>query len=198
MQILSAETSWWCHMNWQVKNHLQKDLMDHAYACCSVCNPCSIEKTEVSSTTIDLEICFILLHCIFLPSTFLLMQKFAERENRTVSACKWGNTWWSIWSLVKMWNIWQSTDYLFLWIQSFVGCIRMHPIKDYFDITVSIKSQNASAQCQLHCGVVLAMLFHSKMAPDSNLCWFRSVWSLHVLPLSAWLLPRFAGFLPKC
>jgi len=42
----------------------------------------------------------------------------------------------------------------------------------------------------------LALSPHSKRVPGSNPCWGLSVWSLHVLPVHAWVLFRNSGFLP--
>ena len=37
---------------------------------------------------------------------------------------------------------------------------------------------------------------HSKRVPGSTLGWGLSVWSLHVLPVYAWVLSGYSGFLP--
>ena len=47
----------------------------------------------------------------------------------------------------------------------------------------------------------LALLPHSKKVagsrPPWSWVWDLSVWSLHVLPVSAWVLSGFSGFLPQ-
>jgi len=37
---------------------------------------------------------------------------------------------------------------------------------------------------------------HSERVPGSTPTWGLSVWSLHVLPVYAWVLSRYSGFLP--
>ena len=37
---------------------------------------------------------------------------------------------------------------------------------------------------------------HSKRVPGSTLGWGLSLWSLHVLPVYAWVLSGYSGFLP--
>jgi len=42
----------------------------------------------------------------------------------------------------------------------------------------------------------LASLPHSKRVPGSTPSWGHFVWSLHVLPVYAWVLSWYSGFLP--
>ena len=42
----------------------------------------------------------------------------------------------------------------------------------------------------------LASSPHSERVPGSTPGWRLSVWSLHVLPVYAWVLSRYSGFLP--
>ena len=42
----------------------------------------------------------------------------------------------------------------------------------------------------------LALLPHNKRVPGSIPGWGLSVWSLHVLPVYAWVLSGYSGFLP--
>ena len=42
----------------------------------------------------------------------------------------------------------------------------------------------------------LALLPHNERVPGSTPGWGLSVWSLHVLPVYAWVLSGFSGFLP--
>jgi len=42
----------------------------------------------------------------------------------------------------------------------------------------------------------LAPSLHSKRVPGSTAGWGLSVWSLHVLPVYAWVLSGYSGFLP--
>merc|ERR1712035_185044 len=43
----------------------------------------------------------------------------------------------------------------------------------------------------------LALPPHSKKVAGSILTWGLSVWSLHVLPVPAWVLSGYSGFLPQ-
>ena len=43
---------------------------------------------------------------------------------------------------------------------------------------------------------LLALSPHSKRVPVLNPDWGPPVWSLHVLPLYAWVLSGYSGFLP--
>jgi len=42
----------------------------------------------------------------------------------------------------------------------------------------------------------LALSPHSERVPGSTPSWGLSVWSLHVLPVYAWVLSEYSGFLP--
>ena len=42
----------------------------------------------------------------------------------------------------------------------------------------------------------LALSPHSKRVPGSTPGWGLSVWSLHVLPVYAWVLSGYSGYLP--
>ena len=48
----------------------------------------------------------------------------------------------------------------------------------------------------LHGGVVVSTVTSQQRVPGSIPTWGLSVWSLHVLPVYAWVLSGYSGFLP--
>ena len=103
------------------------------------------------------------------------------------------------WWVIKLWPIGvQSQIILIMVIISCevvviglsISCHLSQPEHHFHQLTLMLQLQFSNSASGLHCGMVVSTV--ASRLPG----WGLSVWSLHVLPIYAWILSRYSGFLP--